>query len=289
MVAPRPIHPSPSRSGLSCIAVQIALAWISGPDIRLEPLVGVGWRSCRVGAEAPITTILPRTDAGSKRSRFLATRSANERVSKRAGTAAEVDPGPPVGEALRRRAVRVQALGRHDGDRRQPARGGLVAADDPALLGRQVGGGGPGVDGREHLVAAEHLRLALGVARARRQHGPSGAADGVVEREVRLAVRGRLRELDVVDDQARAGGVQPVDRARVLEAAERPAADLVDVVIGDLDDDDVARRRGVAHREARVDRVVLEALQDPGRRNADGGHDPDQGGRHRHEEPPCGG
>ena len=44
-------------SGKPCRAVQIALAWISAPDIRSSPVTDVGWTSPRVGAAGPITTM----------------------------------------------------------------------------------------------------------------------------------------------------------------------------------------------------------------------------------------
>jgi len=39
--------------------VAVALAATSGPDIGSEPLVAVLCTSCRTGAEAPTTTVLP--------------------------------------------------------------------------------------------------------------------------------------------------------------------------------------------------------------------------------------
>jgi hypothetical protein len=51
-------------SGKSSSAVAIALALISGPDIRSVPLVAVLARSLSVGSEAPITTTLPLKNPG---------------------------------------------------------------------------------------------------------------------------------------------------------------------------------------------------------------------------------
>ena len=51
------------RSGNPRNAVSIALAWTSGPGIRVP--VGVVWRSWSVGAVAPMTTTLSlKTDGG---------------------------------------------------------------------------------------------------------------------------------------------------------------------------------------------------------------------------------
>ena len=52
------------RSGRPCMSVQIAFAWISGPDISSLP-ADVACRSCSAGAVAPTTTILPRSSRGS--------------------------------------------------------------------------------------------------------------------------------------------------------------------------------------------------------------------------------
>ncbi len=58
-------QPGALVSGLPRSAVQIAFAWTSGPGMRSLPLVGVAWKSWRLGAVAPTTTILPRkTPAG---------------------------------------------------------------------------------------------------------------------------------------------------------------------------------------------------------------------------------
>ena len=59
-MASRSNHAGALRSGRSCIAVQIALAWISGPDITWFAAAGVACTSWSAGAEAPTTTILPR-------------------------------------------------------------------------------------------------------------------------------------------------------------------------------------------------------------------------------------
>ena len=61
------------------MAVQIAFAWISAPDMSSSPPIGVGWTSWSVGAEAPTTTIWPRiTRAGHAP---LLRRQTNETVS----------------------------------------------------------------------------------------------------------------------------------------------------------------------------------------------------------------
>ena len=72
------------RSGSARVAVQIAFAWISGPDMRSSLAAGVACTSWSDGDVAPTTTILPRKTAGSTRPRM---RSENETV--------RIVPGPP--------------------------------------------------------------------------------------------------------------------------------------------------------------------------------------------------
>ena len=90
-------QPGADRSGLSCSAVQIALAWISGPAIRWLEAVEVWCTSCSVGAEAPTTTILPASVAGPTRPER--TSEYEYGVGSRRG-AAEVDPRAAVVEAV---------------------------------------------------------------------------------------------------------------------------------------------------------------------------------------------
>ena len=65
--ASTPVQPGASRSGIPRSAVEIALAWISGPDISWSLAVGVAWTSWSVGALAPITTMRLRSFSGSTR------------------------------------------------------------------------------------------------------------------------------------------------------------------------------------------------------------------------------
>ena len=53
-------RPDASPSGRPWSVVQIALAQISAPEMRLLPLVGVAYTSCRDGSVTPTTTIRPR-------------------------------------------------------------------------------------------------------------------------------------------------------------------------------------------------------------------------------------
>ncbi len=64
-MASQPAQSGALRSGSPCSAVQIALAWTSGPDMSSVSDVGVGCRSWSVGAVAPTTTMRSRTIAGS--------------------------------------------------------------------------------------------------------------------------------------------------------------------------------------------------------------------------------
>ena len=77
-------HHGAVRSGRRWSAVQIALAWISGPDMTWSSAAGVACTSCSAGAEAPTTTTRSRTSAGST---LPLTRLENETVS--------IVPGPP--------------------------------------------------------------------------------------------------------------------------------------------------------------------------------------------------
>ena len=105
------------------------------------------------------------------------------------------------------------------------------------------------------LVSPPPVALAGGEDRA------AGGADRVEERQV-LTRGGRLGELDVVDDLARAGGVQAAHRAAVQRARERPL--LLRAVEGlgvDRDDDDVVGPLGPAQVEAGLERLALEPVE----------------------------
>ena len=54
------------RSGKPWMAVQIAFAWTSAPDIRSPPPTGVACTSRSVGADAPTTAIRSRNVPGAK-------------------------------------------------------------------------------------------------------------------------------------------------------------------------------------------------------------------------------
>src|SRR5205085_5346910 len=76
--------------------------------------------------------------------------------------------------------------------------------------------------------------------------------------------RPQLAELDVHRDRRRACRAEPVDQLRVQLAVERPA--ILEVAEGDvvdLHDGDVLRRsQAAAEREAHVDALLLEALEE---------------------------
>src|SRR6185295_3558595 len=86
----------------------------------------------------------------------------------------------------------------------------------------------------------------------------------VVEREV-LAWNGRLRELDVVDDQPRAGCVELPHGLRVEGALEGPALlELAEGLGVDAHDEKAVDRLRPAHVEARLERLPLERRERAG-------------------------
>ena len=72
-------------SGVPRSSVEIAFAWISAPDISSSYDIDVEWTSCRLGADGPMTTSLPRkAEAG--------TLPASTREKEYVGMV----PGPPA-------------------------------------------------------------------------------------------------------------------------------------------------------------------------------------------------
>ena len=158
-----------SRSGLPCMAVQIAFAWTSAPAMVSSPLVGgrvavLQARSGRAHRRRP-------SRAAARGGTRPATTSANDTVGivpGRRGSRSRV-----AGVERRRGQRRAGgAPGRDDGDAVQPLDARRVVADDVAAIGREVRRGGAAVDLGQQLVAAEDARAALVVARARREVAP---------------------------------------------------------------------------------------------------------------------
>ncbi len=132
---------------------------------------------------------------------------------------------------------------------------------DAAAVGLEVRGGGVGAGRVQVLVAAEHVGAAAAVGLGRGEHDVVGAPDRAEQREV-LALAGRLGELDVVDDPARAGLAQRVDGAGVQRARERPLLLEVgerDVV--DRDDRELVLDLRAARLEAHRDGLVLDPVE----------------------------
>ena len=141
---------------------------------------------------------------------------------------------------------------------RPPTACGTRRITPPGDVGR-FAGAAP----RRWRAAGSRRRRARSCGRRRRSRVVASTTspargDGVVEREV-LARHGRLGELDVVDDRARAGRAQAVDRPRVQRARERPAHPQVgEGRVVDRHDGDVGgHARLAAEPEARGDRALL--------------------------------
>jgi hypothetical protein len=133
------------------------------------------------------------------------------------------------------------------------------------------------------VVAAEDQRAPSLVELGRGQDDATGAGDRVEQRDV-LARPGRLGELHVVDDRARARRLEAVDHARVQRPRERPLlAQVGERGVVDGDDEEVARRLGAADLEPRGDAALLE------RRQQSGGLEPErQRGGERGDGERCG-
>ena len=88
-----------------------------------------------------------------------------------------------------------------------------------------------------------------------------------------------LGELDVVDDLARARGMQASNDPCVERARERPLlAERAEGLVVDRDDDHVIGPLGAAQVEARLERLALWPVERPGQLDGDA----DQGGHERH-------
>ena len=174
-----------------------------------------------------------------------------------------------------------EALGGDHGDAVEAAGGAREAGDGAARVVAEVRSGGARADAAQVGVATEDVRAAARIALARGEYGPTRVADRVEEGEV-LAPAGGLGELDVVDDLARTGAVQPADHAAVQRAAERPP--LLEVAEGlgvDPDDEQPPDRLGAANVESGLQRLALERRESAGLAGGQG--DGEGGKRHRAE------
>ena len=207
-MASQPSHAGRSRSGRPCSAVQIAFAWTSGPDISRSRDVGVGWTSCSVGAVAPTTTMRSRSTRVSALPR-------ESRRTRRSGSCpagrGSRSSAPPPGSARARAPGRRRARPRRRRASRSPPTACREALDDAAGLGLDV---------RRRRRARRRRRQVSSppstpCRRARRSRVVARTVPGRrarARRAARVVARpGRLGELDVVDDRARAGLAQRVD------------------------------------------------------------------------------
>ena len=117
------------------------------------------------------------------------------------------------------------------------------------------------------------------VALARGQHDVAALADRVEEGDV-LARLGLLGELDVVDDLARARGVQAATTWAWQRARERPGLlEVVEGLVVDSDYEEALDRLGPAHVEACLERLALERGERAGLAGPEG--DAERGERDR--------
>ena len=137
------------RSGKPSRAVEIALAWISGPDMT-EP-VGVAWMSWSEGAVAPMTTTLSLNTRGGT---FPSSTREYEYELTVPGRAGVVDPLVVASHLLDRDRPAVGDLRPDDREPLQALHLVGEAADDPVLVGGQVRVARP----RAELLAAPPSR-----------------------------------------------------------------------------------------------------------------------------------
>ena len=286
MSARSPAAPSAS-SGVPRRSVEMALAWISAPDMTRPPPAAVACRSPCLRADVPTTTILSSKRRGSAPSQHV----REGEVRERARGPVVVDPcalealggvagqaGGDDREALQPAGARLGPIGAGQADRLVHLAVGAVRRDRE-----------PGVpDARRQLLGgtAQDLALALAVdPGGGEQELRAGALDRRPERRV---LGGPLEELDVVGDHRRTGRPQGVDHAGVepsrdpvAAASERRQARVVEV-----DDDDVAVDRDVAaEREPGVERPQLGLLEPRRLEDVGDEHEHDRrGGRGRHAE-----
>ena len=193
------------RSGRPCSAVQIAFAWTSAPGISSSPPTGVEWTSRSVGAVAPTTTMWSRIMSAGTRP---LTTSANETVG--------IVPGGP--------RKSIQALP----SRKPSASGGCPCSrsvgdhgDAVELAGRRAGSWRSRRSCRCGGRRRRRVRRCCAGCRRRRGRSccrpvslslvartapPASSIASKRAKSSRACVA--LGELDVVDDLARAGGVQ---------------------------------------------------------------------------------
>ena len=240
----------------------------------------VACSSWSTGAVAPTTTTLPRIAAASKwpprtslKDRLVTVpggprKSIQPPSSSAAGagwrwswcetTAAIV--GRPLTWASVCRTTPSASAGRSEAATRSPMRG-------------------------HGLVAAEHLRLAVGPDQ-RGGEDDRGVAAGGFQQGFVVEFVGRLVEGDVVHDQPRPRGVQAFDHAGVVAPGDRRPGKGAQALVVDAHDDHVAGRPlGAADREAGVDGVAVEPVGRGGEMHRQPGAGGDQGDRQQPEVP----
>jgi hypothetical protein len=224
------------------------------------PLVGVACRSCSVGSEVPTTTIRPATRLRSKRPDSS---DANEIVSNRPGLPrySIQAPSPP-------KRAPADLFGSHHRKRLEVRNLVREARDRAAGVGKEVRGARARVQRTQVVVATEHVRPSVAVHLRGRQDHIAGPLDRRHQRLILLPLR-RLGELDVVDDLARAGLPEHVDRLGVDRAPERPlVVEAGEREVVDRDDGHPLGHLGAAKLEAQRARAALD--------RAEGARQPDQ-------------
>ena len=119
------------------------------------------------------------------------------------------------------------------------------------------------------------------------EHGLARVAEQRVAESVVLRGRGVLGELDVEGDRLRLALGDVLEQPGVHRPRERPLlVELVERDVVDLDDDDALWRRLVAaQREAEVDRLPLEVVEEAEVEHVRGGGRDDRSQGDEQEEP----
>ena len=178
-------------------------------------------------------------------------------------------------------------LGRDDREGFQPLDRVAEAADDAVLVSRKVRVSCAHAELLQRLLE-EEIRPAVVLDLGGRHGGLTVVTDECVTKRVVSGRRTELAELNVESDHLRFALANLIERLRVDLSVEWPAPFLVlaerDVI--DLHDDDVLGRRLVAaQREAEVDRLPLEVVEEAEVEHVRGGGGDDRAQGDEQEEP----
>ena len=252
------------RRGAPCMAVQIALACTSAPAISAAAAdrrrMHVAQRRCRRAHDDD-------RDRGTCRAR--SDRARRRRTRRSAPCQAVRDSRSrllPSSKALRGTGVPARSAvdRRHRLEAVHLAR---EARDDAGAVVVQVGRAGPRVDPAQVRVAAEHVACAR-VRRSRSSPARRRRPRPIASNSARSSRGARgLGELHVVDDLARARGVEAAHDPSVQRAPERPLlAQRAERLGVDRDDDHVVGPLGPA--DGRSAPRASRARARPARRSA---------------------